>query len=56
MARKRKLINHTGGNKKIIINLEIAEAVLEPELLAQLNHILVELNDLQETKVDWLKL
>jgi hypothetical protein len=48
MSTKTKLIVHTGSHKKVIINLELAESILSKELMQQLNHILIELNHIQE--------
>jgi hypothetical protein len=48
MSTKTKLIVQTGSNKKVVINLELAESILPKELLNQLNHILIELNHIQE--------
>jgi hypothetical protein len=50
MSTKHKLIVHTGSHKKAIINLELAEQVLNKELLDQLNNILIELNHIQESQ------
>jgi hypothetical protein len=48
MSTKTKLIVQTGSNKKVVINLELAESILPKELLNKLNHILIELNHIQE--------
>jgi hypothetical protein len=48
MSTKTKLIVQTGSNKKVVINLELAESILPKELLTKLNHILIELNHIQE--------
>ena len=53
MSTKTKLIVHTGSHKKAIINLELAESILPKELLNQLNHILIELNHIQEEESKW---
>jgi Cft2 family RNA processing exonuclease len=44
-----KLITQTGSHKKVLINMEIAEKALEPEMLRMLNNILIELNHVHET-------
>ena len=49
--RKPKLITHTGGHKKVLINMEIAEKELNKDQFKQLNNLLVELNDVQEKKM-----
>jgi hypothetical protein len=48
MSTKTKLIVQTGSHKKVIINLELAESILTKELMHQLNHIIIELNHIQE--------
>jgi hypothetical protein len=45
-----RLITHTGSHKKVLINLEIAERVLDKKLLDQLNQVLIEVNHIQETE------
>ena len=49
--KKNRLISHTGTCKKVLINLEIAEDVLNKDMLAQLNHLLIELSHIQETQL-----
>jgi Zn finger protein HypA/HybF involved in hydrogenase expression len=49
MGKKNQIISHTGSHKKVVINLEHAEKVLNPDTLRQLNQILIELNHAQET-------
>lgn len=51
MKNKQKLISHTGTGLKIIINLKVAEEVLDDNLLQKLNKSLTELNHVQETKL-----
>jgi hypothetical protein len=53
MSTKTKLIVQTGSHKKVIINLELAESILSKELMQQLNHILIELNHIQEEETKW---
>jgi hypothetical protein len=48
ISTKTKLIVQTGSNKKVVINLELAESILPKELINKLNHILIELNHIQE--------
>jgi hypothetical protein len=49
---KPRLITQTGSHKKVIVNMEIAEEILDKDFLKSLNHILIELNHIQETELD----
>lgn len=49
---QEKLITHTGGHRKVIINLEIAENVLYKSTLKKLNNLLIELNHVQEVTLE----
>lgn len=48
MAKKNYLISQTGANKKVIINLEVAEQILDANLKKELNLVLNKLNLIQE--------
>jgi hypothetical protein len=50
IAKKDKLIAHTGGHKKVVINLELAKVALSDVQLKKLNELMVELNDVQERR------
>jgi hypothetical protein len=48
MAKEKYLISHIGANRKIIINLQVAEQFLDANLKKELNTVLNKLNLIQE--------
>jgi hypothetical protein len=52
LKEKSRLITQTGTHKKVIINMDMAENLLDSVLLDNLNKVIIELNHIQETVIE----